>query len=208
MELDKIQGIVEKAVKDISHFEWWEYLVAIIVLVVTSFLGSYLKHKGKSFATKEDIKKLTNVVEKIKFEYVNKVEELHHQNRLIIEKMNYRQQLKLAALEKRLEAHQNAYSFWRKLLMEINYQSNVDKLVMECQSWWDENCLYLSSNARSAFQYSFSAAFRYHYLDIEDKSKMLEQIKLAGEEIVNGVELPTIGDKESAFFIENEEIQF
>ena len=205
MDIEIIRGIVEKAIKDAFSFGWWEYSIAIGILISSGFLSSYFNYKGKNFATKEDIANLTDIVEAIKFEYSNKVEELNQQNRIIIEKMNYKHQLKLAALEKRLEAHQKAYSFWRKLLEEISYQKHIDKTVMECQTWWESNCLYLSSNVRSSFQYAFSAAFKYNDLNEKEKAKELKRIKLVGDLIVSAVELPTIGEKESEVLIRNEE---
>jgi hypothetical protein len=56
----------------------------------------------------------------------------------------------MAALDKRLQAHQEAFSLWRELYSEI-YSSSIRAKVTECYEWWDKNCLYLEPSARQAF---------------------------------------------------------
>ncbi|MFZ0052673.1 MAG: hypothetical protein WAK96_12940, partial [Desulfobaccales bacterium] len=63
------------------------------------FFSSYASEKGRNLATKEDISEITK-----------KIEEIKHQYNLMIEQIKGRHQLRLAALEKRLEIHQQAYS--------------------------------------------------------------------------------------------------
>lgn len=67
----------------------------------------------------------------------------------------------MAALDKRLQAHQEAFQRWRKLVAYAHGEE-VGPLVMECQSWWEENCLYLEPAARIAFSdaYTFAATHR------------------------------------------------
>ena len=82
--------------------EWISVLVnAIIVLIGGLLLGyqkSYFKEKGKNLATKEDIEEITKKVEEVKSFYSQQLESQKFQN-----------QLKLTALDKRLEKHQKAY---------------------------------------------------------------------------------------------------
>ena len=67
-------------------------------------------------------------------------------------------QLRLAALDKRLQAHQEAYSRWRKLLFNAGNESTVGDIVIESQTWWEENCLYLDPKARKLFYLAIQRA--------------------------------------------------
>lgn len=73
---------------------------------------------------------------------------------------------------------------------------------MECQDWWDKNCLYLDSEVREAFRLAYHTAFQHRDLlraraNIKDIEKNWSDVKRAGEVIVKAVELPTIRDLES-----------
>jgi len=109
-----------------------------------------------------------------------------------LEGLRSKQQLRMAALEKRLEAHQQAFTFWRKLMFEANSRA-VITTVNDCQEWWERNCLYLSSDARAAFRQAYFAA--------ADHPSFLAgtggAIRKAGEAIVSGVELSTLGEREA-----------
>jgi hypothetical protein len=60
-------------------------------------------------------------------------------------------QLRLAAIERRLQAHQEAYALWRKLVFSGDDYETTDPVVIECRAWWNNNCLYLTPGARQAF---------------------------------------------------------
>jgi hypothetical protein len=74
-------------------------------------------------------------------------------------------------------------------------------LVLDCQEWWNNNCLYLSPDARAAFKKAYIAA---DYLSQptniqagpESRKKDVEELNLAGEIIVKGVYLPSVGEYE------------
>ncbi len=59
-------------------------------------------------------------------------------------------QLRMAALDRRSEAHQEAFALCRKLVSSVHHE-NIGEVVMECQYWWNKNCLYLGPEAREAF---------------------------------------------------------
>ena len=102
----------------------FEILFAAILLVATgvalllwrSFFPSYLSEKGKNLATKEDIAEITKQVEGAKEIYSTRLKELEHQNALVLEQLKAQQQLRLAAVERRLAAHQEAFTLWRRLV--------------------------------------------------------------------------------------------
>jgi len=57
----------------------------------------------------------------------------------------------LAALDKRLEKHQEAFTLWRNLLFCLRDEVKIGTAIDESEEWWKKNCLYLSDEARSAF---------------------------------------------------------
>ncbi|MFC0254627.1 hypothetical protein [Massilia consociata] len=67
----------------------------------------------------------------------------------MLEEKKATQQLRMAALDKRLQAHQEAFALWRKLTMTKD--AEVGPAVIECQTWWEMNCLYLEPEVREAF---------------------------------------------------------
>lgn len=115
-------------------------------LVVKHFLSSCLSEKGRNHATREDIEEITRKVEGVRTQYVSLVEEL-----------KARHQLRLAAVDRRLQAHQDAFSLWRRL-MAATHTEEVGKVVIECQSWWEQNCIYLEPTVREAFVAAYGAA--------------------------------------------------
>jgi SAM-dependent MidA family methyltransferase len=66
-----------------------------------------------------------------------------------------RQQLRMAAVETRLQAHQEAFTMWRRLV--DNDQANGAPMVIQCQKWWDEHCVYLEPQVRQAFVVAYSS---------------------------------------------------
>ena len=87
---------------------------------------------------------------------------------------------------------------------------------MECQKWWNENCLYLAPEARKEFKKAYLRAS--DHLDFLNERKVIlkgskadkhrlseinelirknwDDISKAGISIVEGVELPTLGENE------------
>ena len=117
----------------------------VVFLLLKSFLPSYLAQKAQNLATKEDIARITNEIERVKSQYA-----------FLLEELKARHQLRLAAVDRRLQAHQEAYALWRKLI--FTSQDSIHTVVIECQDWWNNNCLYLSHEAREAFRDAFFAA--------------------------------------------------
>jgi hypothetical protein len=140
-------------------------IVACLTLyfVAQKHLGSYLTEKGKNLATKEDIEEITRLVEDVK-----------HQNNELIEGARAKQQMRMAALDKRLQAHQEAFTYWRKLM--AGNREGEKPVVIQCQDWWEQNCLYLEPNVRQAFVAAYTNAH------------LREQLQNAGanaEDIIN-----------------------
>jgi hypothetical protein len=173
----------------------------VVVLLVKSFFPAYLAEKGKNLATKEDITEITRKVEAIRSDYAKQLQELAHQNTMLVEESRGRSQLRLAAAEKRLEAHQRAFTLWRKLLRHV-HQPEQFKTVQECMIWWEENCIYLSPIARAALSDAMWAVHMHPSL-LEDRSNPQpakdnwNKLMMAGNKIVEAAELPPLGEREA-----------
>ena len=107
-------------------------------LFFKSFFSSYLDEKGKNLATKEDIAAITHEVERVRLDYSE-----------LLEQMKARHQLRLAALDKRLAAHQEAFTLWRELYTAAG--PDMDKMAEKCKDWWNHNCVYLEPKVRDGF---------------------------------------------------------
>lgn len=165
------------------------------LLLARSYFKSYVNEKAKNLATKEDLKDITRLVEEVKHEFSIDLEERRTKN-----------QLRMAALDKRLQAHQEAFALWRRLMITV-YKENIGELVIECQTWWNHNCLYLEPEARDAFSNAyFSAAHHQQFsqslprkaADIELLKKNFDNIKTAGDIILKAVQLPGLTPQEKA----------
>lgn len=113
-------------------------------------------------------------------------------------------QLRLAAVDRRLEAHQEAFALWRKLVSNVHDEEKGNDVVMECQNWWDKNCLYLTSQAREAFRWAYMCAHNHNSFKQDRSNPELiksnwEDIMRAGSVIVEGSSLPSIGDTEAEY---------
>jgi len=175
--------------------------VGVGLLIWRSFLPSYTSEKGKNLATSEDIAAIARKVEEVKTVYTERLKKLEHQNSLVLEQLRAQQQLRLAAAERRLNAHQEAFSLWRKILAAAHSES-IHPLVIECQGWWDKNCLFLSAEARDSFNRAYFAAASHRQLTLNRTDAALVKenwaiIIKAGEDIVAGAELPSLGTRET-----------
>jgi len=108
-----------------------------VLLLVKHYLSAYLSEKGKNLATREDIAAITKEVERARHEYS-----------ALLEELKARHQLRTTSLERRLQAHQEAFTQWRTLI--VGPQDSGDAIVA-CQAWWEKNCLYLEPQVRQAF---------------------------------------------------------
>ena len=175
--------------------------IGVGILLWRSFFPSYLSEKGKNLATKEDIAEITRQVEGVKEFYSTRIKELEHQNALVLEQLKAQQQLRLAAVERRLAAHQEAYTLWRRLVGAA-HSEGVHSVVLECQDWWGKSCLYLDAETRDSFNRAYFAASSHRELththaDSEVVMANWALLMKAGDDIVAGVQLPTLGKRES-----------
>ena len=76
---------------------------------------------------------------------------LQNQHADALERSRQKHELNLAALEKRLEAHQQAFTLLWKFFAP-NSPEALSSHARECEIWWVENCLYLNEEASRAFR--------------------------------------------------------
>lgn len=111
-----------------------------------------------------------------------------------IARQRLRNQFRLAALDKRLEKHQEAFALWQSLVSAVHRPEERTKVVLQCQDWWYNNCLYLSPKAREAFRRAYMAAWEYNPKVAEMREKEWPRIMDPGRVIPAAVDLPPVGD--------------
>jgi hypothetical protein len=163
-------------------------------------LNGYAVEKGKNLATREDVEQITRQVESVKADYAKQLLALEHAQKLLLEQSNQRHQLSMAVIERRLQAHQDAFSRSLQLsrLAHDKSEGVTDRLNGMLQ-WYSENCLYLAPEAGRAFVRACHAAHMHSSLvEGGPTSSTLvrdnwEVITLAPETIAAAVQLPGIG---------------
>jgi hypothetical protein len=165
---------------------------AVLYFFIKSYIPSYLTEKGKNLATKEDIARITQEIEGVRVQYT-----------MLVEEFKARHQLRMAALDRRLQAHQEAFTYWRELFGNT-HSDEVGKSVIECQSWWEKNCLYLEPKVRQAFVDAYSAAHSHNQLvrsraNAEDVQKSWARITKFPDILFEAIQLPplTAGEVEA-----------
>ena len=121
---------------------------------------------------------------------------------IVISKESRKGQLAVASLEKRLEAHQTAYSIWRNLIFSVHDEEKLSEISITAQNWWEKHCLYLDPESREAFRASiFSAGIHKDLLReprSKESSKSIKEnwatIMKPGKTLVEGVYLPSLAE--------------
>lgn len=193
-----------------SSFHRTEWLalaspIVTLLIVASGYVVSYMQEKGKNRATSKDIGELTRTVEDIKAENAARLAEISHQNAVLIEQLKATHELRFAAVDRRLQAHQEAFSRWRKLIANI-HKEDIGPVAVECQTWWNDNALYLEPEVRNAFNRAYFAALDHRALlessrgsganhePIEDNMHLVLTL---GDVIMRAVALPSLTEQET-----------
>lgn len=184
--------------------------IVTLLIVVGGYATAYWQEKGKNRAAAEDIGKLTRAVEDIKTENAKQLAEMVHQNAVLIEELKSRNQLRIAAVDRRLQAHQEAFALWRKLNQHLS-SDRLFEIIAECDNWWTHNCLYLEDDAREAFSDAYWNAHMYRNLErteahqpnvraqaIQLRMDRMAKVTEAGNRIARAVSLPGLSAEELA----------
>ena len=122
-----------------------------------------------------------------------------------INETNYKKQLRLAALDKRLEAHQQAFTLWSEIVSNIYEINKINDVIQKSEIWWLKNCLYLGPKSRSAFHACLLFAGNHSNLcnaSIPKHDNKIERheswkiIMLPGKTLVEEMELPNLNEDE------------
>ena len=187
MSVDEIHILIRIA----TGFGFGAIVSTVIgILIIRFYIPSYLGEKAKNLATREDISAITHEMEKVRIEYSSLVEEL-----------KARHQLRLAAVDKRLQAHQEAFTKWRELMATV-HSPDVHKTIIECQSWWDQNCVYLEPKVREAFVVAYRAASDRKSLtqpggDVNAIKENWQKILGFGNSLFEAIQLPSLSELET-----------
>ena len=111
---------------------------------------------------------------------------------LKISEKERKDKFRLAALDKRLEVHQEAYTLWSNLTKAVSKPEEREKIAHECEEFWKKNCLYLEDKAGDEFQRCYVLANLWDNCDRKDK----EIIMGVGKYIFKAVELPSLTYRE------------
>lgn len=125
----------------------WYVLSGCIGGLITGTV-SYLAEKSKNRATKEDIAEITGKVKAVENVFNRGLADLtaHHQRRIV-------------AADRRLQAHQEAYTLWDKLMITVHKDENDAQIAAyACQEWYNKNCIFLGPRSRDAFMRAYFAA--------------------------------------------------
>jgi len=203
VHLTALQEVLQQTSEPHLGWEWLGWIFTVAAAGLGALIGSYLRKKGENLATREDIGKITREVEGIKAENAAKLQALDLQNQQILQQQTRKHQLELAALDKRLAAHQEAYALWDRLRRSILLRDpeKRKRIVSECQDWWLSHCLFLTDEAREAFRRALDDAEKLpDYIEARDQVKQRESwqtIEQVGKAIVEGVERTFLGEQET-----------
>lgn len=177
------------------------WVLLVIALCLTSWFGAYLSIKGQNLATKQDIVPLTRMVEEVKMSFAVQLEALRASLEIRHEDHAHQNRLRLAALDKRLEAHQEAYGLWHSLMDSV-YSAEILEVAKRCRTWWIGNCLYLEPDVREALVTAWLAAT--HHRDIRrdpiEREANWNRLVQCGDLIIRATGLPGFGTKERKEF--------
>jgi len=120
----------------------------------------------------------------------------------LMSEANMRQQLRIAALDKRLQAAQEAMTLWHRLCDVSEKGKDELDVLHDCKEWWDTNSLYLTAEARNAFYKAYCAAgnlfvARARHADWNEMKALAAVIDRAAAIITESVCLPPISELES-----------
>ncbi|MEO6067678.1 MAG: hypothetical protein ABIQ41_06825 [Gemmatimonadales bacterium] len=131
--------------------------------------------------------------------------ELEHKNATALQKDEQHHSMRMAAIDKRLAVHQEAFALWWRLRFSVHNAEACRSLVEECEEWLGNNLLYLEPEARVSFRASYMAALNYKNLVLQFHgrpdvtgivAKSMDQIVATGEVLIRCVGLPALNPGE------------
>jgi hypothetical protein len=149
------------------------FCVGVATTAIGAYMRSYLTKKGENLATREDITDLTKKVEDVKAVFSRALQRDAQEH-----------ELSMAAIDKRLEVHQEAFARSFQLYFTTHDDDGRAKAAVHLQ-WWREHCLYLSESSSAAFVRACTASALHGMLL---KAPNIDEDKLAENwAIIDGV---------------------
>jgi hypothetical protein len=114
---------------------------------------------------------------------------------IILTRQQIKNQFCLAAIEKRLEAHQTAYELCFKLRSNTHSQLPQKQLLLaEYNQWWLKNCIYLGPKSRKALDNLFREYSLYdpNEHDNAKMQRLVENFKTTFFILISEVGLPSV----------------
>lgn len=139
------------------------FLIALFVFVIfaKSYFPKYLENKAKNLATKEDMGEITSIVESIKQSKAIELELLAQQHRFEIMRLEQVNDLRMAALDKRLEVYQDAYELVYGMLEAVGHRAEEIKILQKAGEFWKTKSLYMSEEVRAKIDKAMLATNMY-----------------------------------------------
>ncbi len=179
-----LETLVREIVRNelLSNWEFWliQAFVVFLVLTATNFVGGYFKKRGEDYATSQALERITRTIEEIKSE------------------LQARHTLRFAALDKRLQTHQEAFGLCAKLHHVIHKRADLQQHLEEFHKLFFASGLYLEPVARAAFWSAYGAALEYSVAYEERPRDMTvlkhhwNEIRSAADAISQAVGLPPL----------------
>jgi hypothetical protein len=116
-----------------------------------------------------------------------------------ISREQMKHQLRLAALDRRLQAHQNAYSMCNVLRNNLGAETAQRRNVQDqFVAFWNSDCLYLGPKSRENIRKLYNIYYDFGISGPEPQigQKLKDMHLKAMEVIAEEVELPPLGSKE------------
>ena len=145
--------MIKKALEGGVSLDLWSFLLIIFLAFLAGLFVSYLRAKARNLATNKDDKPLESNSE---------------EHRLFQQSEARKHQLSIAALDKRLAAHQEAHALWTELMASAELKEKADQIVMKCETWWKNNSPFLTPEVRDAFRSAYLATFRHPDLLVQE----------------------------------------
>jgi hypothetical protein len=179
-----------------NFHEFWVFYIGLVSLCARPFFRSYLGKKGENLATREDTAAIARQLGEVQTVFAEKLEALAQSNRALLQRDARQHDLSMAAVDKRLEIHQEAFA--RLFHIYFNaHKEDASAMAEQHLQWWRENCLYLSEESSLAFRDACVAARMHRDMIGKIPHDALEEnwasIDGAWEKIANDVKLPKIG---------------
>lgn len=114
--------------------------------------------------------------------------------RLAIARSEQKNTFKLAALDKRLESYQAAFSRWVELRNHL-FDQNAGDVAETFRDWLNEHTLLLDDKTRVALTKAIFHAPHYRSYDQDMQQKAWDAISDAGMSIVNAVDMSFLPDE-------------